>query len=88
MIHHCSSRVRRATLSDSEFWQDVAEQLLGAQHGPVDGEPDLDDELPEVPGYLEPCPECGEYGACMTDAEGRRLIHVVTDPDDQRTTEA
>lgn len=66
-----------------DFWVYV---LTGQR--PDDPDPDYWDE--EVPDEIEmqtlhiadPCPECGEVGACAVDAEGRALIHVTEeDPD-------
>lgn len=82
MIHHCTSRARRGPLSDDDFWADVADALLSPAWQDIDdiAWQDIDDiDLATMTG--DPCPECGEYGACMTDAQGRKLIHVV-DPED------
>lgn len=74
MIYHCSSRARRAALTDEAFWVDVADSILG----PSDID-DIDDiDVATLTG--DPCPVCGEYGACMADAEGRLLVHVI-DPE-------
>jgi hypothetical protein len=47
-----------------------------APRGPE--EPDLDD--PDVESYTqEPCPVCDAPGVCAWDADGRPLIHPITD---------
>ena len=79
----CPEAEYRDSLSDEDFWVYV---LTGQR--PDDPDPDCWDE--EVPDEIEmqtlhiadPCPECGEVGACAVDAEGRALIHVTEeDPD-------
>jgi len=75
----CPTRDLRAALTDDEFWQDVAD----AQHplGIWNPEPtDLDET---ATFQNEPCSECGEHGACATDAEGRALIHIQTNGEDE-----
>lgn len=42
--------------------------------------PDLDE--PPTSLDADPCPLCGEAGACDYDAEGRPLIHALNDGDD------
>lgn len=68
----CPEAEYRAGLSDGEFWDYV---LNGRR--PDDGDDDYgpDDCEPELV-YPTPCPECGLYGACAFDVEGRPLIHV------------
>lgn len=34
---------------------------------------------------VDPCPVCGEYGSCATDAEGRPLFHATPDDDEETT---
>lgn len=69
-MYPCTSRERRAAMSDGEFWQDVADSLSGPQ-------PDADEDLVcmgiDAP---TPCPECGSTTACGYDTEGRPMIHV------------
>lgn len=71
----CPEADYRDSLADDEFWDHVF-------NGHV-SEPDYDDVSPEVAAEWEltdrlanPCPECGQRGACAYDAEGRALIHV------------
>lgn len=54
----CPESERRRSMPDAEFWAEVAEHILGAPGG-GDDEPEID---PEV--QRDPCPECGETGAC------------------------
>jgi hypothetical protein len=77
----CAARARRRTMTDAEFWADVAESL----------QPTLDDHDDHEPGPSDViqasgrCPECGEPGACGWDALGRPLIHATqsTSEDDR-----
>lgn len=79
----CLVRDRRAGMTDDEFWADV----YPGHTPPPDSGADLDDEAVDygpdgdVP-VSEPCPECGEPGACAWDAEGRPLIHAVRRPEE------
>jgi acetone carboxylase gamma subunit len=36
----------------------------------------------EITARWTPCPECGELGACGFDAEGRPMVHVTADEED------
>ncbi len=80
----CPEADYRASLSDGEFWDYV---LNGHRPGdPVDDyDPDEDDNRPTDDELVisTPCPECGQVGACAYDAEGRPLIHAITDTDDE-----
>lgn len=73
----CPEADRRDAMDDGEFWDTVAQNILGNHY------PDTDDDFdpPEVTAQLGPCPECGEMGACAYDDEGRALVHVVPDED-------
>lgn len=75
----CPETERRAQLSDSDFWDDV----LSIENPPHQSG-DFDEDQGEVDVQLrnEPCSECGEYGACMYDAMGRPMIHVITREED------
>jgi hypothetical protein len=78
--HYCSKRSARANMTDEEFWDDVAE-TLGSR------EPDVDDMEYAYNGFLSQpsaCPECGEFGACGYDSQGRPMIHAVKDEDDEQ----
>lgn len=70
----CAASRRRATMSDDEFWQDVADSLSPSPPGWSED----DDPAPEVdPQFATlPCPVCGSSGACGYDSEGRALIHA------------
>ena len=76
----CHEAEYRDSLSDEDFWWHV---FSGGDDAPniYDDEPDgyeLDEPLAKAP----PCPECGGYGACAYDQEGRPLIHAVGDQDE------
>lgn len=43
--------------------------------GPVLDQPEPDVEV-DTFSDLEPCPICGEHGACSYDSEGRPLVHT------------
>lgn len=58
--------------SDTRCACRCADGPRGETPEPNDG-PDLD-----APLGGEPCPECGEAGACAWDAEGRPLIHALS----------
>lgn len=76
----CPEAQLRAAMTDGEFWAHVFQ---------IDDHPEYDpDDDPNVPDLAEleierrladPCPECGQLGACAYDADGRALIHVSTD---------
>lgn len=72
----CPESEERAALSDGEFWDRVLQpsQRPGADWDPVD----LDGPLEQADTR---CPECGEYGACGYDTEGRAMIHVTESTD-------
>ena len=62
-------------MSDGEFWEHA---LVGEQ--PSDPyEPELD----QITGQDKPCAECGDFGRCGTDAEGRALYHDITRDDEE-----
>jgi hypothetical protein len=78
--HLCPEADLRDAMSDGEFWDHVAESILGPG-----SEPDTDDMEPV--GYdeldiLAPCEVCGESGACGYDSEGRPLIHATPKEDE------
>jgi hypothetical protein len=80
----CPEADLRDAMDDGEFWVHV----LG-QDGPDQPyDPEDDPNLPDAAEYelerrlANPCPECGQHGACAYDAEGRPLIHATTDDDD------
>jgi len=74
----CPTRDLRAALTDDEFWQDVAD----ARHplGIWEAEPT---DLDAVTFQNDPCSECGEHGECAYDAEGRPMVHIQTNGEDE-----
>ena len=77
----CPEAAMRAAMTDSEFWSHVYHQ-----HEFDDPREPDDKEIAEYEldaKLAEPCPECGQYGACSYDLEGRPLIHVVEQDEDE-----
>lgn len=74
----CPEHDRRAAMADEEFWDHVARNLGATMPDDLDGPDDDPDALP----VGDPCPECGEVGACAYDSEGRPLIHATSDQED------
>lgn len=72
----CPEAATRAAMDDGEFWEHV---LLGpeavAQHEVDISECEPPDDVSALTA-LQPCPECGELGACAYDDLGRPLIHA------------
>jgi hypothetical protein len=74
----CPEHDLRAAMSDAEFWAHVF---------PARDEDDRQPDDQEIAEYelnarlADPCPECGQRGACAYDTEGRALIHVTEDDD-------
>ena len=75
----CPSRLSRELLTDEEFWPYVLQGIL--PYAEPD-EPDIDDR-DNTSNQDTACTECGEHGACATDSEGRALIHIQTNGDDE-----
>lgn len=81
--HLCSEADARDAMTDEEFWVHVYNQ---DDHREYD--PDDDLNIPDQAEYemearlADPCPECGQKGACAYDDEGRALIHVTQDDDE------
>lgn len=79
----CPEHDLRAAMTDAEFWAHVYPQPAEVE----DYDPTEDPNFPDIAEYeLEarlatPCPECGQVGACAYDAEGRALIHALTEDD-------
>lgn len=74
--HRCGEADLRDAMTDEEFWQHV--------FGRDGWEPDESWDGPGDPmlranGVTNPCPTCGECGACAYDAEGRPMIHATED---------
>lgn len=66
--HLCREADQRDAMSDDEFWDHAFPQS------------DVEESGPDVVALtVEPCPVCGEQGACAYDAEGRPLIHTDTE---------
>lgn len=77
----CPEAELRDAMAEGEFWAHVLQPGEGADYEP--DEPD-DGEISEMEierRIADPCPECGQRGACAYDADGRALIHV-TESDD------
>lgn len=71
--HLCGEADLRDAMSDEEFWQHVFGREGWSESEPWDeGPPDL-----LVAGGTNPCPECGQHGACAYDAEGRPMVHAI-----------
>ena len=75
----CPEAALRDAMDDGEFWDHV----FNGDREPVDHYDEDFNIPPEVAAAWEletrlanPCPECGQHGACAYDAEGRALIHV------------
>lgn len=73
--HRCGEADLRDAMTDEDFWQHVYGRDGWAPDDGWDDGPG--DPLESV---TNPCPECGQHGACDYDAEGRALVHV-TDVD-------
>lgn len=74
--HLCPKADRRDAMTDTEFWNDVYPEPDCADDGPP---------IEVVALTVEPCPVCGEQGACSYDAEGRPLIRTDTElPEDHQ----
>lgn len=72
----CASSPDAAALPDAEFWDRVYANLTGWPSYECDGP---DDDMHSMTAQLDPCPECGQVGACGYDDEGRPMIHTVED---------
>ena len=80
----CPEADKRAAMDDGEFWDYMLNSIVPGEAPTEDGsdwEPD-EDFFEFEPWNREPCPECGGYGACAYDQEGRPLIHAVKDHDE------
>ena len=76
----CPESAKRAAMTDPEFWEHVFPQRPRVEFNfePVDDDP----PDPLAIDDTQPCAECGERGACGYDAEGRPMVHVVTEDDE------
>lgn len=70
----CSLATFSDALDDGDFWEWVFHRRLPTDPHPDDGDDQYFD-IPELHDQQQ-CPECGEYGACGYDAEGRPMVHV------------
>lgn len=75
MAEPCPVNVRRAGMSDEDYWADVATSL----GYPQDVEYNPDDEELDAPAYDSACPACGATGPCAYDVSGLPLIHADED---------
>lgn len=76
----CPEAEYRDTLTDGEFWDYVLNDVRPDDPPPM--EPEFDAEDFEAMGTVgSPCPECGQFGACGYDADGRAYVHVTEDDD-------
>lgn len=64
----CPEAAELDALDDGAFWERV---LNGRTDGPDTEDPD---DVPTTRQF-DPCPLCGERGACGYDDQGRPLIH-------------
>lgn len=69
----CPDWLRRARMTDEEFWEHVLRNLGG---GTSEEEPDYDEPV-MVSLDSRPCPVCGEEAQCGYDNEGRPMIHTI-----------
>lgn len=77
-LDNCSLHVFSDALDEGDFWQWVFFRALPTDPRPDDGDDDFYAPEPD-PLDSTRCPECGEYGACGYDAEGRPMIHTTTE---------
>lgn len=75
--HLCGEADLRDAMSDEDFWAHVYSRVGPRLEDPWDEGPG--DPLTIENGVTNPCPECGGYGACAYDAEGRPMIHARTE---------
>ncbi len=69
--HLCPQADELDAMTDEEFWQRVADNILGPQWDDDDAGVDIDAAL-----NVGICGTCGSGGACAYDSEGRALIHA------------
>lgn len=71
-------------MDNDEFWEHVTRHLtIGQEYDPLDLECETDEPGIDPALSTEPCPVCGSTGACGYDVEGRPLIHVDAETDDE-----
>ena len=73
--HLCPEADARDAMSDADFWAHVypQEEYDGPSYNGMDD---------QAIGPLAYCEMCGSVGACAFDAEGRPLIHPITEEDE------
>lgn len=74
----CTVRDDRAAMDDDTFWSHVAVSMAGPGVYDIEHPYDID---AFISNQGDPCPECGEMGACGYDSEGRAMVHIVIDDD-------
>lgn len=72
---NCPEGEFRSKLSEEDFWNHVYKSLQEA-YDPVDDGTFIDDIAILM---SQPCTICGEVGACGYDAEGRPMIHSLSE---------
>lgn len=72
--HLCSEAAARDAMSDAEFWEHV---LGTGTHYEDDVADYYDGPIDNAEEIATACPECGAWGACGYDAEGRPMIHTL-----------
>ena len=71
----CPEHYLRAAMTDDEFWAHVYPDTLPPRWDDQPSTIDLED-MASMSHLANPCPECGQWGACAYDAEGRPMIHM------------
>lgn len=70
-------------MSDADFWSHVFPQDRNVPE--YDWTHEVEVSVLDGVEIAAPCPECGSFGACAYDAEGRALIHASADAADAVT---
>ena len=71
----CREADARDTMSDENFWHHVLVAPF-SNHADENAYDWSVEQYSEAAQIQVPCPECGGFGACGYDAEGRPLIHA------------
>jgi hypothetical protein len=71
----CPEADTRARMSDEEFWDHVFNLPLPEGWDTTPSAIDIED-MEAMSHLANPCPECGQWGACAYDTEGRAMVHV------------
>lgn len=72
----CPEAEARDAMTDGEFWAHVFPEIGEADPDFFDIPPDVAAQWELETRLANPCPECGQVGACAYDVDGRALIHV------------